>query len=124
MVITSKEIFSLQIESEKSLKKVQSNLSLSGIDIQTVNKNNISIKNIGTNEENLNKKSKKTPSISDKNNETIDSIKYNCSVCLKNGRYRCNMCKLYFICEINEHISEWAQHTKNCPALQKTKKMV
>ena len=123
MVITSKEIFSLQIESDKSLKKVQSNLSLSGIDIQTVNKNNISIKNIGTNEENLNKKSKKTPSISEKNNETIDSIKYNCSVCLKNGRYRCNMCKLYFICEINEHISEWAQHTKNCPALQKTKKI-
>ena len=31
------------------------------------------------------------------------------------------MCKLFFICEINEHLSEWAQHTKNCPALQKKK---
>ena len=122
IVITSKDLFLLQIETEKSLKHCHSNLSLSGIDLQSINKSNISITNIATNNDNIiNQKNniKITPSSSEKNNETFDSIKYTCSVCSRNAKYRCNMCKLFFICEINEHLSEWAQHTKNCPALQK-----
>ena len=47
---------------------------------------------------------------------------YKCIICNKNAKFRCNMCKKYFLCENNIHIIDWDLHTKTCPALNRQKK--
>jgi len=52
----------------------------------------------------------------------LNENNYKCIICNKNAKYRCNMCKKYFLCENNIHIIDWDLHTKTCPALNRQKK--
>ena len=125
LFLTSNDLFYYQLDlNEGHHKRISSNVSLSGLDINESNKDN---------KENESRKSKKSKKENNKqrdsiikssdNNNQENRIKCTIRECDKYAKYRCSLCHNFFICELGIHNSQWENHKKTCPKLPQKRKI-
>ena len=131
--ITSKDLFSYPISSASGHHHSGSSISLSGI--ENKDSTNFSMSNLVISKpkaptpssENTNvatpKESSPNNSNANNNNNVIHSPPIMCTKCEKPAKYRCTMCKKFFVCELNEHEIEWKEHEKSCPIFLRKNKI-
>lgn len=123
LFLTSKDLWYYQIDlNEGHHKRVGSNLSLSGLDNNE--KDNESKKSKEKKEKESNK-NKQRESLMKSNNEQQQENRIKCSIrdCDKFSKYRCNLCKGFYVCELGVHNPQWEIHKKTCPSIPKKKNM-
>ena len=108
-----------------------SSISLSGIEGKESSSSLFSITNIGKDQKQVKPTPQNTPvtptpkesTTANNNNNISHSPPIMCSKCEKPAKYRCTMCKKFFVCELNEHEIEWKEHEKSCPIFLRKNKI-
>ena len=129
--ITSKDLFSYPISAVSAHHHSGSSISLSGIEGKESSSSLFSITNIGKDQKQVKPTPQNTPvtptpkesTTVNNNNNISHSPPIMCSKCEKPAKYRCTMCKKFFVCELNEHEIEWKEHEKSCPIFLRKNKI-